>query len=210
MAGNHRYPEYVAVDKRILIGSLAAAVAISIGGGWALSQSDDAAYSPADSANDAIEISPNTVSVVPGLAVNELVEGDPLPDVDLTDLNGNTVTTGSLVGQPLVINIWATTCAPCKREMPALAAVQREMGDLVRFVGVNLAENTESARAFAKDAGVTYELLSDQLGNLTTALGVQGLPYTIFVTAEGMIVDQKGTELTQADIRGVIEDTLLS
>ena len=59
----------------------------------------------------------------PGLG-NDLVEGEKLPNVDaVRDPAGNEVSTADLVGQPLVINVWATSCAPCKEEMPALARI---------------------------------------------------------------------------------------
>jgi peroxiredoxin len=94
--------------------------------------------------------------------------------------------------------------------MPALAAVHDDLGDKVRFIGVNIAENTPSALAFATSKGVRYELLSDVNGELQGALGVTGLPYTIFVSADGTIVAQKGLELDQATIRSTIEGLLLS
>ena len=182
---------------------------ISVGGGFLLSRTQDA--SPGNgSAQDSITIASSGVYSEPGqLPTNAVVQGKQLPIVDLTDNSGNSISTQDLIGHPLVINVWATTCEPCKREMPALAAVQDELGDKVRFIGVNTAANTPSALAFAKDKGVHYELLSDLDGALQSALGVTGLPYTIFVAADGTIVAQKGVELDQATIRSTITSKLL-
>jgi cytochrome c biogenesis protein CcmG, thiol:disulfide interchange protein DsbE len=197
----------VAVDKRILVGSLGAAVVLSIAGGWALSRSNDGDNVTVD---DEVTMTSSGLYLEPGIAVNDPVQGQPLPAVDLRDLNGAEVSTSSLIGQPLVINVWATDCVACRTEMPAFAAVNREFGDKVRFVGVNVAANTESAISFARAKGVHYELLSDQDGELVSRLGIKGIPYTLFVTSDGTIVVQKGIELDQNTIRKTIIDTLLS
>ncbi len=174
-----------------------------------LSRTSDSSNDRTASSDDVITITSNGGDSEPGIPTNKVVQGKPLPIVDLTDNAGNTISTADLIGRPLVINVWATTCEPCKREMPALAAVQADLGDSVRFVGVNTAANTPSALEFAREKGVRYELLSDLDGELQGALGVTGLPYTIFVSADGTIVAQKGLELDQATIRSTIEDNLL-
>src|SRR4051794_10963230 len=202
-----RYPGRVAVDKRILFGSLGAAAIISVAGGWALSSRNDSARVAAD---DDVTLTSTGVYLEPGIAVNDPVQGEPLPAVDLRDNAGAEVSTSSLVGKPLVINVWGTDCVACRTEMPALAKVSEEYGDKVRFVGVNVAANTGSALSFAKDKGVQYQLLSDQDGNLVTTLGIKGIPYTLFVAADGTIVVQKGIELDAATIRATINDNLLS
>ena len=155
-------------------------------------------------------ITSNGVYLEPGIPKNAVVQGKPLPDVELISTDGTKVSTRSLIGTPMVINVWATTCAACKREMPALAQVSNEVGSAVRFIGVNQVENTPSALAFAKDKGVRYELLSDENGELVAALGITGLPYTLFVAADGTIVAQKGVELNAATIRSTIDSVLLS
>jgi len=195
----------VAVNTRVLSGSLVAALVISVAGGYALSRSGD---SDSDSDSDVAHITPGTITVETGIPTNKAVRGEKLPTVDLTTTNGNDVSTADLTGQPLVINVWAVTCAACKTEMPALARVQADLGDTVRFIGVNTAKNDSSALAFAADKGVKYELLSDINGKFTTALGITGLPYTLFVAADGTIVAQKGIALDEADIRATIASAL--
>lgn len=199
----------MAVNTRVLAASLAAAALISVAGGYALSNTDDPATTTPP-AEDAITITSSGVYAEPGIPTNAVVQGKPLPAVDLVATDGSTVSTRDLIGRPMVINVWATTCVACKREMPAFARVNAELGDAVRFIGVNQAENTDSALAFAKDKGVRYELLSDQNGELVAALGITGLPYTLFVAADGTIVAQKGVELDQATIRATIDAVLLS
>ncbi len=195
------------MDKRILFGSLAAAVVISVAGGLALSASGGDADSGASTLDDDITLPSAGTFTEPGLG-NDLVEGEKLPNVTVHDLAGNEVSTADLVGQPLVINVWATSCAPCKEEMPALARVHRDFGDRVRFVGLNQFPNTAEAIEFAADKGVRYELMSDDNGEFVTALGIHALPYTVFVAADGTIVAQKGIALDEAAIRAAVEEYL--
>jgi len=198
----------VAVNKRVLVGSLAAAVLISISGGYALSQSgDEASPTPVD---DDVTITSNEVFVEPGLPTNDVVEGEPLPTVTLSDAAGNDVSTSQLTGQPLVINVWSTTCEPCRRELPAFAAVHQEFGDQVRFVAVNSGDSADEARAFAEEYGVNYESLSDRNGEFLANLGITGLPYTLFIASDGTIVAQKGIELSADNIRITITNELLA
>ncbi len=201
----------VAVNTRVLIGSLAAAVGISIGGGFALSRSDDSENAAPSTAQDDVTITSSGVYAEPGIETNARVEGTPLADVKLRDRNGNEISTTTLTGQPLVINVWTTSCIPCTRELPALAAAHDEFGESVRFVGVNSGGDTaDEARSFAEKYGVNYETLSDPNGDFLVALGISGFPYTLFVASDGTIVAQKGIELSLDTIRTTITDTLLS
>jgi cytochrome c biogenesis protein CcmG/thiol:disulfide interchange protein DsbE len=193
----------VAVNTRVLAGSLIAALVISVAGGYALSRAGD-------SDPDEADVTPGTITLSTGIPTNKPVQGKKLPTVDLTDTDGNSVSTADLLGQPLVINVWAVTCEACKTEMPALARVQSDLGETVRFIGVNTAKNDGSALAFAADKGVRYELLSDINGELTGSLGITGLPYTLFVAADGTIAAQKGIALNEAAIRSTIASTLTS
>ena len=199
----------MAINTRVLAASLTAALLVSVAGGYALSKTagSDAGGSSAD---DAVTITSAGVYVEPGIPTNAVVQGKPLPDVALVATDGTKVSTRDLIGTPLVINVWATTCEACKKEMPALAQVNAEFGGAVRFIGVNQVENTPSALAFAKDKGVRYELLSDQNGELVAALGITGLPDTLFVAKDGTIVAQKGVELDATTIRSTIDSVLLS
>ena len=194
----------MAVKRTVLIGSLAFAVVVSLAGGYALSRGDDTT-----SPDDDITVTSNGTFVEPGIAVNKPVQGKPLPTVQLVAIDGSHVSTSELLGQPLVINVWATSCEACKREMPALAQMHAEFGDQVRFIGINQFANNDIALAFAKDKGVRYELLSDLDGEFVTALGITGLPYTLFVAPDGTIVSQKGIALDVDTLRSTIIEKLV-
>jgi thiol-disulfide isomerase/thioredoxin len=200
----------VAVDKRVLIGSLAAAVVISVGGGYALSassDSNDSAIADDDISIDATTPLDEPVDSLPNLG-NLAVEGEKLPSVMIHDAQGNRISTDDLLGQPLLINFWATICVQCKDEMPALARVHADYGDRVRFIGLNQLVNGDTALAFAADKGVQYELMSDEDGEFATALEIKTLPYTLLVAPDGTIIEQKGIALDEDKIRAAVDELL--
>ena len=187
----------------MLVASLGAAVVISFLAGWAISRDGDGADTdPLDAVLD----TPGTAQI-PGIETNDQVDGDPLPSIDLFTNDGDVIDTDDLLGQPLVINLWYSTCEPCKRELPAFAEVQAEYGDRVRFVGVNPRDVPETNESFARERGVRYELLLDRDGALTVELGVARFPSTFFVAADGTIVRQSGV-LEADDLRIYVEELL--
>lgn len=193
----------------MLVTSLAVALAVSVVGGWALSRSgDDTSSNGTSGADDEIAVldTPGTAQI-PGIETNDQVDGDPLPSVDLFTNDGVAINTDELRGQPLVINLWYSTCEPCKRELPAFAEVQAEYGDRVRFVGVNPQDVPETNESFARERGVQYELLLDRDGALTVELGVARFPSTFFVSPDGTIVRQSGV-LEADDLRSHVEELL--
>jgi thiol-disulfide isomerase/thioredoxin len=127
------------------------------------------------------------------------------PDVVLSDLDGNAVRTASLLGAPLVVNYWFSTCPPCAQEMPAFAAVAEEYAGRVRFVGVNPLDDAATARSFAAAHGVGYELLLDRTGRGVDALGLTRFPTTVLVSPRGQIVARANHELTADELRALIQ-----
>lgn len=114
-----------------------------------------------------------------------------LPDLMLTDLrNGQTVRLREVASRgPVVVNLWATWCGPCRREMPVLAAAQaRHPG--VAFVFVNQGESAESVRRYldAEQLNLATVLL-DPTSKLGPALGSSGLPTTVFFDRLGRRTD---------------------
>ena len=142
----------------------------------------------------------------PGIATNAPLAGAPLPDAMIEDLDGNEVSVSSLVGEPMVINVWFSACPPCKRELPAFAAVHAEYGDQVRFVGINTVDSASTTASFAADLGVTYELFRDPDGNFLVANGISAFPTTLFVSADGTVVRQRAGELSQAELTQIVEE----
>ena len=179
-----------AIRPRLLAVSLVVALVLGVGGGvlWAtLSEGDE-----------------DPPEVVLG---RESVEDVELPDVEVLDIDGQTVRTGGLVGRPLVVNLWYAGCAPCRREMPDLAAVADEYDGEVRFVGVNPIDDVDTMIDFADEVGVHYELFRDPDGRFTEAVRAVSFPITLFVDADGTVVAQTG-EVDADDIRRQVEQLL--
>jgi thiol-disulfide isomerase/thioredoxin len=89
-------------------------------------------------------------------------------------------------GQPVVLNLWASWCAPCRTEMPAIDTASQEHPE-VTFVGVVVQDTYDAAVAFAEEIGVTYTLAFDD-GTVEDAYPVLGLPATFFIDSNGTIV----------------------
>src|SRR4029077_11565806 len=125
----------------------------------------------------------------PTIGTNAVVTGRSFPKVDIETLAGDSFPTADLLGRPLVVNFWYSSCAPCKKELPEFAAVQAKLGDQVRFVGIDSLPASPSEEAFARDKGVQYELFYDTNGELASAVGVAAWPQTLFIAADGTIVE---------------------
>jgi peroxiredoxin len=193
----------VTVNKRLLFGSLAVAGVIVVGVGIvAANRGGDGN----DTTDDVTLSSSNDLS--PTIGTNAKVTGKQLPHVDVQTREGDTFHTADLIGKPLVINFWYSTCAPCKRELPAFAAVQAKYGDQVRFVGVDSLPPSDREESFARDKGVKYELFYDTNGELISAAGVAAFPQTLIIDSNGTILQQTG-ELTQDKLEELIRTNLL-
>ncbi len=190
------------VNKRLLFGSLAVAATVVVAIAVVA-----ATRGNANTISDNVTLtSSNDLS--PTIGTNAAVTGRSFPKVDIETLAGDSFHTADLLGTPLVVNFWYSTCAPCKRELPAFAAVNAKLGDKVRFVGVDTLPPSQNEEAFARDKGVQYELLYDPNGALTTAVGIANSPQTLFIDASGKIVEQTG-ELTADKLEALVRTKLL-
>ena len=113
-----------------------------------------------------------------------------------------------LIGQPLLVNFWATWCAPCVREMPALQRVAREYDGRVTFLGVNVMDAPTNAEKFAADLGIDYTLAADPQGTYWKATRSFGMPTTLLVARDGAVVYRHTGELNAAQLRELIETHL--
>ncbi len=190
------------IRPRLLVGSLVVAVAVIGLFIWTQASSDSD-----DPGVDATLTDAGSVVTFPndGLG-NDDVQGEPFPDVTLIDIDDNEVTTADLVGEPLVVNLWYSTCPPCAKELPDFAEVDAETDD-VRFVGVNTLDSLEVMERFAGERGVQYDLFRDEFADLADGIGATAMPVTLFVTSDGTIVEQTGP-LDADELRAKIADLL--
>ena len=125
----------------------------------------------------------------------------PLPDLTLQTLQGRPVALASLRGQPAVVNLWATWCPPCRRELPLLIqAAQQQTG--ARIVLVNEGEPASRVTAYlASERLGQPEILLDPDSRLLSAYRSPGLPTTLFIGADGQVKQLHIGELSAATLQ---------
>lgn len=112
-------------------------------------------------------------------------DGRPLPEVTLEHLDGTAVELAGYAGRPVVINLWATWCPPCRREMPMMAEVAASNDDAV-FLFVNQGEGRGPVERFLGETGLSLgHLLLDPHSQASRHYGARGMPVTLFLDAEG-------------------------
>jgi cytochrome c biogenesis protein CcmG/thiol:disulfide interchange protein DsbE len=113
-----------------------------------------------------------------------------------------------LHGRPLVLNVWASWCGPCRTEMPAFQQVYLQAKDRVGFVGLDYLDVEAAARRFAAQTGVTYPLAADPKGQAGAKLGVASLPATLFIGADGTLRGRHLGAMTADELRSAIRSYL--
>lgn len=134
--------------------------------------------------------------------------GDSLPDVELVDLATGATTSLADIEGPAVINLWATWCAPCRAEIPDFEEVHQARGDEVRFIGVNVGENTSDAQRFLDEVRATYDQFADPGGDVATALRATAMPVTVVIDGNGSVTTRHLGPLDQGGLNDAIDDAL--
>jgi cytochrome c biogenesis protein CcmG, thiol:disulfide interchange protein DsbE len=136
---------------------------------------------------------------------------DGLPDVTLPCLGGGRpVHLAGLRGRPIVLNLWASWCGPCREELPVLQEFHERAGDRVMVLGVDF-EDTRPAAALQllEESGVTYPQVADFDKAVDSALGRHPVPMTVLVDADGTVVSKLPLQVESADqLAGMVEDAL--
>ncbi len=132
--------------------------------------------------------------VVPGPGrspARPLPAGRPAPDFTLPSLRGGQLRLSDFRGKVVLMNFFASWCAPCAAEAPELRATyERYRSRDVVFIGVAVLDEAEAARAFLQRHGLSYPAVFDQSGKLMELYRVTGLPTSIFIDPSGMVVDR--------------------
>ena len=117
-----------------------------------------------------------------------LREGQPAPAWQAEGIDGRVFDSAALSGRPAVLNFWATWCAPCVEEMPALERLHRALAPQgLRVIAVSVDDDPLAARSFAVSHGLTLTVLRDFGGRAAAAHGVEGLPTTVVIDARGSV-----------------------
>jgi len=132
-------------------------------------------------------------------------QGTRMPELVLRNASGESVQLSSYQGGPLVINLWATWCPPCRREMPVLQNAQHQHQD-VTFLFVNQGESMQSVSTFLETQGLNLSnVLFDSGGQLAQKVGSMALPTTLFYSPEGRLLGSHLGELSEASLARALE-----
>jgi cytochrome oxidase Cu insertion factor (SCO1/SenC/PrrC family) len=111
----------------------------------------------------------------------------------------------ALKGKVTVVNFWASTCTACVAEMPAMEHAYKDLGRRANFVGIDVADNTRDAAAFAAKYGITYPLLSDAAGTASGAYQIPGLPFTAIIGTDGTLLVRHPGAMTAEQLEYVLQ-----
>lgn len=130
----------------------------------------------------------------------QLTEQAPAFRLPLLGGGGAPLDLSSLGGHPVVINFWASSCLDCRAELAAFAQAAKQAPD-VRFIGVDVADpSLSTAIALARQAGITYPVVTDSSGHTAATYQVSDLPTTVFLAPDGKVVVRHPGTLTTENL----------
>lgn len=135
----------------------------------------------------------------------------PAPDLSGQTLNGDSYALADDLGDIVVMNVWASWCAPCRAEAPELEEVWTEVqNDGVQFIGLNTRDSTLAAGRFVETMGLTFPSVQDTDGRLqlmfSDSLPPQAIPSTLVIDREGRVAARILGKVSAATLRGVIDE----
>jgi cytochrome c biogenesis protein CcmG/thiol:disulfide interchange protein DsbE len=138
------------------------------------------------------------------------VRADGLPDLTLACLgDGPAVRLAGLRGRPLVLNLWASWCEPCRSELPLFADLAGSAGSSLRVLGISVQDDPGAALSLLTDTDVHYASMRDDDAGTKAPLRWTGLPMTLFVDADGVIRHtQRGEITSEEQLRGLVQEHL--
>jgi cytochrome c biogenesis protein CcmG/thiol:disulfide interchange protein DsbE len=127
--------------------------------------------------------------------------GSLAPQFALADLDGQPVRLADLLGRPVIVNFWASSCAPCVDEFPLLAAaLERHRGEGLAVIGIVYRDRSESAREFMARMGAAWPAVMDPAEAAALAYGVYGPPESFFIGRDGIVAGRQIGQLSEADL----------
>jgi cytochrome c biogenesis protein CcmG, thiol:disulfide interchange protein DsbE len=134
------------------------------------------------------------------------------PDFKLETPDGNTIQLSDLRGRPVLVNLWATWCPPCRAEMQTLETVYNDYkGQGFTILAVNMTSQDDplAVAPFVKERGLTYPILLDENGEVGRAYQMKSLPSSFFINRDGTINEVViGGPMAEALLRTRIEELL--
>jgi thiol-disulfide isomerase/thioredoxin len=120
------------------------------------------------------------------------------------------VTLAAVPGHPVIVNFFASWCDPCHEELPLLADMQRRMNGRVEVLGVDVQDNRPLATQMLDEAKVGFAAGYDPSRSVSDAWGIDGLPVTAFIGADGTVVDLHRGQLRQGDLDRLVQHLLVT
>jgi thiol-disulfide isomerase/thioredoxin len=165
------------------------------------------------SSSDAVDVAADSGFVAGDGSIVILSEDErpPAPDLVGETLAGETFRLSDHVGEAVVLNVWASWCAPCRAEAPALAGLAREFeGRGVQFAGLDTRDSDVSARAFVDRFGIPYPNIVDRDGRLqllfSDSLPPQAIPSTLVIDPQGRVAARALGKVSESSLRGIIDE----
>ncbi len=127
----------------------------------------------------------------PAVLDMRIAEGKPFPPLKLNYDSGDVLSTKTFQGKMLVLNVWATWCPPCRREMPSLERLSRTL-DPQRFavIGLSTDQDEKLASEFLLQNQITFANFFDQSGKIAKQLGLKVYPETFVIAPDGTLVER--------------------
>ncbi len=144
-----------------------------------------------------------------GRAVVPATEGQPAPDFQLATPEGGSMSLSDFRGQAVMINFWATWCAPCKVEMPLFVNAYQQNPEKLVVLAVNVEESAQQVQPYVQQNGLVFPVVLDQEGQVSLLYRVRALPTTYFVDADGMLVQKhRGAILNRPQLQPFLDRIL--
>ena len=131
-------------------------------------------------------------------------------DFYVYDVNGKKVSFSEYHGKPVIINIWATWCGPCVRELPGFDNLYKEYGDKVKFFMVNCEEREEQdyVMEFASENGYTFPVTFDYDYSVSRLFSTGYIPVTVAIKADGSVIYFDSGSLPESSLKSLIDQLL--
>jgi cytochrome c biogenesis protein CcmG, thiol:disulfide interchange protein DsbE len=134
------------------------------------------------------------------------------PDFELQTTEGETIKLSDLRGQPVLVNLWATWCPPCRAEMPAIEKVYndyKDQGLVVLAVNMTAQDTSSNITPFIDEYGLTFPVLLDEDNSVASAYQLRSLPSSFFIDRDGIIREVViGGPMAEALLRTRVEQIL--
>ncbi|MCZ2096973.1 MAG: TlpA family protein disulfide reductase [Anaerolineae bacterium] len=133
----------------------------------------------------------------------------PAPDFTLETLNGGTFSLASMRGRWVILNFWATWCAPCTDEMPALQTIASERAGQLALFGINMRESADDIRTYMTRYRVSFPMLLNPDEAMSANYRLElGIPQTVIITPEGEIVWHKFGAIDLDSFRSTLDELM--